>query len=150
MSDLSNMSATICILEDDSQRVAAMRACLQDRVSDAHGVFFDRADAITAWLGEHLPSVGLVSLDHDLELISGPGGGLVDPGDGRDAAKFLAQREPWCPVIVHTSNAAGALSMTCTLQAAGWHVVRVVPADDLKWIEQAWLWMVKGLLAERG
>lgn len=141
---------TIAILEDNELRVQAMRAGMADSLPDTPFVFFNSAHAIIEWLEGNLELVSLISLDHDLEFLLGPDGQLIDPGDGRDVARFLATQKPCCRLIVHTSNAMAGSSMMLTLQDAGWQVERVLPEGDLAWVSQRWMPAVLRLLGEEG
>lgn len=143
------MPAFVAILEDDPAREAAFRAILADMLP-AYGVaVFDRADAMTGWLADHLHRVSLISLDHDLPL---PPRGSPGPGCGRDVADYLAARPPVCPVIVHTSNNTAAPGMMRVLRHAGWSPARVYPsADAAAWVAVNWKpvvrqWLTAGLI----
>src|SRR5581483_7097955 len=93
---------------------------------------------LIGFLGRHLSEVLVIGLDHDIELKPGSNGPCVDPGTGLQVAEFLAQNEPTCPVIIHTTNSQAADRMQRVLKAAGWSTRRVVPFDDMKWIETDW------------
>ncbi|MGA2071093.1 MAG: cyclic-phosphate processing receiver domain-containing protein [Sedimentisphaerales bacterium] len=84
----------------------------------------------------------LISLDHDLNPVK-PGGS--DPGDGLDVAKFLALRDPMCPVIIHSSNVSRSDMMMGELELGGWEVKRIVPIGD-DWIEIDWASLAKQLI----
>lgn len=88
------------------------------------------------------PAVRLISLDHDLERAEGA---VTDPGEGLEVAKFLAEREPICPVIVHSSNRVRSDWMLGELELGGWDVHRVAPLGD-DWIEVDWRWTVMDIL----
>ena len=145
---VGNQPDDIAILEDSAERQQAMQAALADALPDATCVFFDSAHAIIKWLKTNLGSVSLISLDHDLDFLTGPEGKLIDPGDGRDVARTLAAQKPCCPVIVHTSNSVAASSMMFTLQDAGWQAERVLPEADLTWVEDRWKPTVLRLLTK--
>jgi hypothetical protein len=81
-----------------------------------------------------LPSARLISLDHDLEPQEGE---LEDLGDGIEVARFLAERPPVCPVIIHSSNGTRAQWMIGELELGGWNYRRVAPIGD-DWIEAYW------------
>lgn len=132
------MPLKIAILEDNGGRQACMQDCLADRFHQYEVRLFDAADEMIAFLVESLRDTLVVSLDHDLELKEGHQGKVIDPGTGRDVADYLAQQAPACPVVIHTSNSAAAAGMEMVLQDAGWATHRVVPFDDLKWIESEW------------
>lgn len=132
------MPPVVAILEDDSGRIDEMRACLAGVLPGAECIFFDRADEMLAWLGQHLSNILLISLDHDLPL-RGPVGQSIDPGTGRQVADYLASiRPPKCPGIVHSSNEPCAQGMFFALKQAGWPCSRVVPYDDRAWIAASW------------
>jgi CheY-like chemotaxis protein len=132
------MAMKIVILEDNSDRQTVMRACLADRFYQYDAHFFDNSAEMISFLDKHLSETLVISLDHDLELKAGPDGRCLDPGTGREVADFLAQREPTCPVILHTTNALAAVGMKTVLRDAHWKTRRVVPFDDMRWIETAW------------
>ena len=142
---MSDVKKIIAILEDNEARTQAMRAAIADALPDATCVFFNSAHAIIEWFAVNLDSVSLISLDHDLDFLPGPEK-LIDPGDGRDVAQFLATQKPCCPVIVHTSNNEGAFSMMFTLQDAGWRAERVLPENDLEWVKSRWIETVARLI----
>ena len=106
------MAGYVAVLEDDHARIAEMRACLAEVLPGFEPVFFDDAGRMIAWLDDHLGEVVLVSLDHDLPITRSADGGVVDCGDGRMVADYLATRTPTCPVIVHTSNHLAAPGVT--------------------------------------
>jgi hypothetical protein len=140
------MASKIVILEDNMDRKAAMRACLADRCSAFDVHFFDEADEAIRFLGENLPDTLVISLDHDLELKPGADGRCIDPGTGREVADFLATRAPACPVIIATTNSPAASTMEKVLRGAGWHTRRVVPFDDMQWIETDWFFAMRRAL----
>ena len=132
------MPAYIAILEDDPRRLAAMRECLGRRLPAYELITFDNADEMIVWLEDHLGDVALISLDHDLPLRQTREGVLVDAGDGRMVADWLAGRVPCCPVIVHTSNEHFAPGMMRVLRDGGWTHRRIYPHDNCAWIATAW------------
>jgi hypothetical protein len=115
-----------------------MRACVADRfyTFDAH--IFDNPRDTIRFLEVHLAETLVISLDNDMELLTGPDGRAVDPGEGVEVARFLATREPICPVLIHTTNARAAEEMKRILTAADWKTKRVVPFDDMNWIPTDW------------
>jgi CheY-like chemotaxis protein len=137
------MAMKIVILEDNSDRQAIMRACLADRFHQYEAHFFDNPTEMIRFLGEHLADTLVISLDHDLDLIPGPDGRCIDPGTGREVADFLAQKEPTCPVILHTTNSVAAVGMEAVLREARWKTRRVVPFDDMAWIETDWFFAIR-------
>lgn len=138
----------IVILEDNKDRQATMLSCLNDRFHQHEVVFFENAREMCEFLMENLPSVLLISLDHDLELLPGADTRLVDPGTGRDVADFLAAQPPTFPIVVHTTNTAAGDGMEFLLRDAGWEVRRVHPYDDLAWIPEAWFRVVRNAIVE--
>src|SRR3954471_7369311 len=98
------MRRAIAILEDNSQRTAAMRDVLRKLCSDCEHYFFDNAPDMIAWLEQHLDDVVLFSLDHDLGSNRTRNGKVFDPGTGRDVAEFLATQPCSCPLLIHSNN----------------------------------------------
>src|SRR5690349_17537358 len=139
----ASMAMKIVILEDNADRQAVMRHCLADRfyTFDAH--FFDDARDTIRFLEAHLPETILIALDNDLELKTGSDGRCIDPGCGRDVANFLATQPPTCPVIIHTTNSDAAVASEAALREAGWKTKRVIPFDDMAWIETDWFLAVR-------
>jgi DNA-binding NarL/FixJ family response regulator len=133
------MVMRIVILEDDAGRRAAMRECLEGAFPQIETRFFDEAAAMTEFLDNHLEETIAISLDHDLELRPGDGGGMTDPGTGRDVADHLARRPPACRVVIHSTNTTAAVGMETALRDAGWRTGRVSPYGDLEWVAERWL-----------
>jgi hypothetical protein len=132
------MAMKIVILEDNADRQAVMRACIADRFYTFDAQIFDDASEMIRFLETNLGETLVISLDNDLDLKPGPDGRSVDPGEGRQVAEFLAKQKPVCPVIIHTTNTNAADAMTEALTAAGWKTRRVIPFDDMNWIESTW------------
>ena len=84
----------------------------------------------------------LISLE---QYLNPKPGACADPGSGLDVAKFLAEKNPVCPVIVHTSNTDRAFSILNELRFADWRVDRVGPVGD-RWIEKYWTTKARELL----
>jgi NAD+-processing family protein with receiver domain len=126
------------ILEDTTDRIEKMRVCAATILPALELVFFGNAFEMIEWLNTHLNEVSLISLDHDLPLRDA-NGKSVDCGDGRTVADYLAGIPPTCPVIVHSSNADCAAGMFFALERAGWPTKRVVPVNDLVWVERDWI-----------
>ena len=131
----------IVVLEDDPRRIARMRELLR-RQLDTDARFFDEAAQICSWL-DHSGAIDLISLDCDLPCSNGAN---LGSGDGVFVANHLAGSKTLIPVIVHSSNAAGAESMYWSLKRAGCTVSRIYPYGDLDWIEQSWIQEVAKLL----
>ncbi|MFM9966606.1 MAG: cyclic-phosphate processing receiver domain-containing protein [Planctomycetaceae bacterium] len=140
------MSLLIAILEDNLDRRAAMEDRLQDRFPQFERRYFANAASMVEFLETNLDKLALIALDHDLELIETGNGQVRDPDTGRDVADFLAEREPFCPIVIHTSNSPAAIGMQTVLQEAGWQVSRVLPFDDLAWIDADWFPTVRSAL----
>lgn len=140
------MRRKIAILEDNLDRQAVMRRCLADRfyTFDAH--FFDESDAMIRFLEEHLTETIAIALDNDLELKPGPRGLMIDPGSGVDVAEYLAGQAPVCRVIIHTTNTDAAETIKTVLHAGDWRTHRVVPFDDMAWIESDWFFAMRRAL----
>ena len=137
------MPMKIVILEDNADRQAAMRACLADHFYTFDSMFFDNAAETIRFLAENLANTLVISLDHDLEMKADPYGKAVDPGTGREVADYLATQTPTCPVIIQTTNSAAGTGMEMVLNDAGWRTKRVVPFDDMKWIESDWFFAMR-------
>jgi hypothetical protein len=133
----------IVILEDNEDRTAAMRRCLRDHFPQLEAKFFAEPARMIDYLQIHLSETVAISLDHDLELIPGADGKLIDPGTGRDVADFLASQAPACPVVIHTTNSAAGTGMELVLQEAHWKTRRVVPYGDLEWIPKQWFHTIR-------
>jgi hypothetical protein len=131
------MADLLTILEDDANRVAAMRICLADILPGIEAIFFEDAQVMIAWLAENLGQVALISLDHDLPLRD-HNGKTIDCGTGRQVADYLASLPPTCPVIVHSSNNFCAPGMFFAIKEAGWPCSRIYPSDDTAWITTSW------------
>ena len=104
------------------------------RWSDAHSMIAECVD----WFA----SAALICLDHDLVARAGV---ASDPGDGLEVAQFLADFQPVCPVLIHSSNTDRAYSMLNELRFAGWLVDRIGPLGN-DWIELSWFPRVRQFL----
>jgi hypothetical protein len=138
---------TIIVLEDDEERVAAMKEVLTERFDKFEHVFFDNAPEMIAWLKKKLKQVSLICLDHDLGPNRQRGEEIFDPGTGRDVVDFLVTQVPQCPVIVHTTNSWAAPGMETALSEAGWKCSRVIPSMDLVWVRTTWVRKVNRLIS---
>lgn len=138
------------ILEDDRDRRMAMMTRLIDRFPMMQIFFFDASAEMIEFLQtETLQNVALIALDNDLELIPGLSNQWIDPGAGLDVANWLANHsEPTCPVIVHTTNLPAGDKMIEQLRERRWAVSRVIPHDDLTWVDQGWLPAVRNAIVE--
>jgi hypothetical protein len=140
------MAMKIVVLEDNPERVAIMRACIADRFYTFDPHFFDDARDAIRFLDSHLADTLAIALDNDLEMKTGPDGRCVDPGEGRHVAEFLATKKPVCPVIIHTTNSDAAVAMETLLRETGWKTRRVLPFDDMNWIESDWFFALRRVI----
>lgn len=96
-----------------------------------------------------VPDLVIIALDNDLEMIPTPSGEWLDPGTGLDVAEWLAsQSEPACPVVVNTTNTVYGDKMVQCLSTAGWQVARVIPHNDLEWIDSEWFTTMRSLIVD--
>ena len=133
---------TVLILEDNEERQAEferMAASLEDGLEV---LFWDDANRMRSECERFLPRAALISLEHDLDAKPG---GNVNPGTGLELARFLAEKTPVCPVIVHTANTDRSFSMFNELRFADWRVDRVGPIGE-RWIEKYWTRKAKEML----
>lgn len=133
----------LLMLEDDAERLVRFEATVQKHFPKRQLVVWRSAVSMLAELEPHLSAAALILLDHDLEVEAGQ----PDPGDGLDVAKWLAERPPTCPVIIHTSNVRRGDAMEGELDLAGWEYGRVGPIGD-DWIEVDWYRLVKRFLRQ--
>jgi hypothetical protein len=132
----------LLMLEDDRERIERFTAALKAVDPLMPLVIWRSAKTMIREVEPFLPSARLMSLDHDLEPWEGDVG---DPGDGIEAAKFLAERPPVCPVIIHTSNGPRSDWMIGEFELGEWRYNRVAPIGD-DWIEAYWRVVVRKLL----
>jgi hypothetical protein len=140
------MPMKIAILEDNIDRQAAMRRCIADRFYTFETHFFDESAAMIRFLAAHLKDTIAISLDNDLEFKPGPDGRMIDSGSGVDVVEFLKHHEPSCQVIIHTTNTNAAETSIEMLKDAGWTTRRVIPFDDMAWIDSNWFFAVRRAL----
>ncbi|MEM7247845.1 MAG: cyclic-phosphate processing receiver domain-containing protein [Acidobacteriota bacterium] len=139
------------LLEDDERRLVTMRALLTEHWPELELIHFDNAPQFIDWLPGGVASARVILLDHDLGPSRPlPSGERFEPGDGRDVTRVLAQLQPGCPVMIHSTNGLAVPTMIEHLEGAGWITRRVVPYDDLEWIEETWLPRLSALLRESG
>lgn len=141
------MARHIAILDDEPERLQAMRPLLRSQFPSLATTTFDNAPDMLNWLREHLESCALICLDHDLGPNRTRHGEVFDPGIGRDVVDFLATRQPTCHVIIHTTNVDAAPGMELALRDARWSCSRIVPYEDRLWIREVWLDEVTRVLA---
>lgn len=132
----------LLMLEDDSERLSRFTKSLAMIDPSLRLVIWRSARRMVREVEPYLASARLISLDHDLEPQQGD---LEDPGDGIEVARFLAERAPVCPVIVHSSNGTRADWMIGEFELGGWDFRRVAPIGE-DWIEAYWLAVVEELL----
>jgi ADP-ribosylglycohydrolase len=137
---------TILMLEDNDERIASFQKAVAGLAGGYDLKIWRDAHSMIAECAEFFPSAALICLDHDLN--SQPGV-KADPGTGLDAAIFLADFLPVCPVLIHSSNIDRVYSMHNEMRFAGWRVDRVGPLEA-DWIETTWLTRMRELLAEHG
>lgn len=130
----------IAILEDDGARIELMLPWLNQLLGEYQVVIFQSASRMIQWLTDHLSNVSLISLDHDLPVITVDGD---EGGDGRQVADYLTKFPPTCPVIVHSSNVGAAAGIVRVLKDADWPTWQVSPYGDLEWINEWWGPVVK-------
>jgi hypothetical protein len=140
----------IAILEDDPGRTAEMRRCVDLLGGTAECAFAESAPGMIALLDDVGPAVSLVSLDHDLRPLRDPEGPSRDAGTGMEVADWLAGREVYCPILVHTSDNLAASGMVRVMEEAGARAERIVPGGDLAWVEASWLPAVLRALPDGG
>lgn len=134
---------TVLLLEDNSERIAAFESAVRELGEDWKVQVWRDAATMLEECEDHFGSVHLISLDHDLNPQPGSS---RDPGTGLEVAKLLAGHFPFCPVIVHSTNADRAWSMHNELRFAGWKVDQVGPIGD-DWVSKLWLPKAREMLA---
>jgi hypothetical protein len=132
----------LLLLEDDRERIERFTESLKAIDPSLRLVIWRSAKRMVREVEPFLASARLISLDHDLEPQEGD---EEDPGNGIEVARFLAERPPVCPVIVHSSNGTRASWMVGEFELGGWDYKRVAPLGE-DWIEAYWQVVVKKLL----
>lgn len=130
----------LIILDDSIDRLDRFQSILNAWPETTESRHWRTAVEFVAHVRAHLSDADLISLDHDLYSDDD-----VDPGDGLDAARYLAGVEPACPVIVHSSNVDRSLQMVGVLENADWTVKRV-GAVGPNWIEHDWSMVARSLM----
>jgi hypothetical protein len=115
----------ILILEDNDERLAAFQRAVAALGDGFELKVWHDAPTMCAECAGYFPDAALISLDHDLNPRQG---GVRDPGTGLEAACFLGDFPPVCPVLIHSSNTDRVWSMQVTLSAGR----DAIPADWLK------------------
>jgi len=139
----------IAMLEDDERRAERLLMRLRENFPYAIRWFNGLTCEMTEWLDVHLSETILICLDHDLNLLTDRHGSSIDPGCGRDVSDFLLQKPATCPVVIHSTNVVAATAMQESLKSHGWVVSRTTPYGDLDWVDEAWLPIIRSLLARR-
>lgn len=129
---------TIIILEDNDERREMMRSRLLAEYPSLTIRFFATAAEAIREIERQKNDLAVISLDHDLDLISIDSRRTLDPGTGRDAADYLAAQSPFCTVVIATTNTAAGAGMEQLLSDSGWWTRRVHPFGDLEWIDEVW------------
>jgi hypothetical protein len=135
----------LLMLEDNGERVQRFTAALMRIDPMLQLRLWRNAWAMIREVRPLLPTVRLISLDHDLDPEENE---ADDPGTGWDVTKFLAALNPVCPVIIHTSNQERSDWMCGEFELGGWQYHRVSPLGD-DWIERDWFRLVRRLLKRR-
>jgi hypothetical protein len=133
---------TVLILDDKPERQAEFERIAPTLGDNFEVLIWKDANRMRKECERFLGRAALISLEHDLDPAPGE---CADPGSGLDVAKFLAEKKPVCPVIVHTSNTDRSFSILNELRFADWRVDRVGPIGD-RWIEKYWTPKAKELL----
>lgn len=138
---------TILILEDNEERITAFRRAINQLGEGYELKVWRDAPSMIAECEAFFPTAALISLDHDLDLASGA---TADPGAGLDAAQFLGDFLPACPVLLHSSNTDRAYLMFNELRFAGWNVEILdrIGGPGSEWVQSSWLASAQRLLAE--
>ena len=134
----------VLILEDKPERRAEFQRVAPMLGDQLQVLFWDDARRMQEECERYLPNAALISLEQDLDV---PSGAKADPGCGLEVAKFLAEKKPVCPVIVHTANTDRSFSILNELRFAEWRVDRVGPVGD-RWIEKYWGAKAREMLTE--
>src|SRR5258708_3185790 len=135
---------TILILEDNDERIIAFQKVIAALATDLAVKVWRDALSMCSECEEFFSNAVLIPLDHDLNPQPRA---TRDPGTGLDAAQFLGDFLPVCPILIHSSNTDRVWSMHNELRFAGWIVDRIGPLGD-DWIETSWLRRIHELLAE--
>lgn len=118
----------ILILEDNKERRASFERAVRELGGGFEIKFWDDPALMARECEKYFPYAALISLEHDLQ----------NPhGTGLDLAKFLAEKRPVCPVLVHTENSERCFSMINELRFSDWVVDRVPPIGQ-EWILRRW------------
>ncbi len=131
----------ILMLEDDEDRARGFQSAVASMGRDFRLRTWRDAPTMIAEVPACFPGACLISLNHDLDPLPEH----ADPGTGLDVAEFLSLHAPMCPVVLHTSNFDGRMTMHNRLRAGGWTVATVAPREP-DWIKISWLPIAKRLI----
>jgi len=134
---------TILILEDNPARVALLQHAISQLGPEFAVKAWNNVLSMRAECEAYFPDTALITLDHDLNPEQGA---TSDPGTGIEAAQFLGDFLPVCPVIVHSQNTERVWSMFNELRFAGW-IVQPAGGMGIDWSEAAWLRCARDLIA---
>ncbi len=133
----------ILILEDNKERRASFERAARELGGGIEVKIWDDPAQMQKECEKYFPYAALISLEHDLSH---------DRADGLEIAKFLAEKRPVCPVLIHTANSDRCFSMMNELRFADWVVDRVPPVGD-SWINRKWApkakELIEGIYAQR-
>ncbi len=132
----------ILILEDNDERIQGFKAAVASLGNGIQVILWNDAPTMITECPAKFAQTCLISLDHDLNPMPGV---TTDPGTGMDIAVILSKHQPFCPVVLHSSNYERMWSMHNELRHAGWIVDRVGPIGE-NWIQTMWLNKVRNLL----
>lgn len=135
---------TLLLLEDNAERIEGFGSVVLELGSDWRMKVWRDAPTMLAECQNYFVDTHLISLDHDLNPQPGA---TVDPGTGLEVAKLLASHLPFCPVIIHSTNADRAWSMHNELRFGGWAVERFAPLGG-DWFHKLWLPKAREMLAQ--
>ena len=106
--------------------------------------FLRRIPEMIRFLDEQLNETLVISLDNDLELKPGPDGRMIDPGSGAGSRRILAGKACRMPGDhSHDEQPSRGRDARRASRGADWRTHRVVPFDDMKWIESDWFFAIR-------
>ncbi len=133
----------ILLLEDDRHRQREFESAVASIDCTIELMTWRNAYRMCDDLESVVATAALISLDHDLYPWQPD---EDDPGDGLLVVGKLINRQPNCPVMVHSSNVDRARIMVARLREAKWQVARVAPIGQ-DWIEDDWKPVCASLLS---
>ncbi|MDB6112236.1 MAG: N-formylglutamate deformylase [Pedosphaera sp.] len=129
---------TILILDDNGERIAAFQKMVPALGDEFELKIWRDASSMASESESFFPTAAIISLSY---------GGDPKPFEtGLDAAKFLAQARPVCPVIIHSTDTDHGCSMENELRFADWIVERIRLGGTGS-IETIWLQKIREFLA---